>query len=357
MKRVAGILLALGLGLSTAACSGNDTGASGTDPSPSASPTAQAASNLPDPHAMTGMKEAESIGDPEVIEGNYKQSLPVTLTDEENNTVTVTDTSRVLAIDIYGTISRTVIALGYGDNLVGRTISSTEKSLEDLPVVTQNGHELNSEAVMTLNPTLIIADRSVGDPAVLDRIRATGVPVVLVSSDRSLETNSQLMTDIAHALGADEAGKALVERTEGEIKDAQEQIAQWTPQVPLDAAFLYVRGTAGIFFILGPDGGSGALIEALGARDVAGANGITGTTPANAEALVALNPEVVFVMSGGLESTGGVEGLLARAGMSDIRAGQNQRIIAIPDGMALSFGPQTGDILLSIAKALYGVES
>ncbi|MDO5723690.1 MAG: ABC transporter substrate-binding protein [Flaviflexus sp.] len=311
---------------------------------------------LPDPHTMTGLSEVPNLPDPTPIEGDFTQSLPVTVTDVENNTVEVDDTSRILALDINGTLSRTVISLGLGDSLVGRTVSSTEDMLADLPVVTENGHSLNVEAIMSLNPTLVLADRSVGPPEAIDQLRQSGIDVVLVDPHRSIDTTDELIGFVAETLGLPEAGEQLSARVESEIADAKEQIAAWAPDDPVDAAFLYVRGTAGVFFILGSEDGATELINGVGANDVAGEQGITSTTPANAESLVTLDPEVIFVMTQGLESTDGMEGLFARPGVSQTRAGETQRVIAIPDGISLSFGPQTADILLSVARALYGVD-
>ena len=147
-----------------------------------------------------------------------------------------------------------------------------------------------------------------------------------------------------------------MKRTEGEIDAAKKQIAQWAPKKPMKIAFLYVRGTAGIFFILGSQDGASELIHGVGGDDVAGDKGIKSVAPANAESLVTLNPDAIFVMKNGLTSTGGMKGLLARAGVANTIAGRNHRVIAIPDGISLSFGPQTGEVLTSVAKALYGVK-
>lgn len=312
--------------------------------------------NLPDPHALTGVSEVPDLSDPVPIEGNFEQSLPVTVTDDEGNEVTVTDTSRILALDLAGSLSRTVVALGYGDSLVGRSISSTEDQLADLPVVTAEGHSLNAEAILNLRPTLIIADRTIGPPEVLSQLSASGIPVILTDPDHSMGSNSDRLRAVAEILGVPEAGAALVERTENEIDEAIEEISAWVPDEPLTVAFLYVRGTAGVFFIFGADNGTSALIESVGARDIASEEGILGTVPANAESLLLLNPDVIFTMTDGLDSTDGVDGLLARPGMADTTAGKNERIIAIPDGMSLSFGPQTGEVLVAVAKALYGVD-
>ena len=94
----------------------------------------------------------------------------------------------------------------------------------------------------------------------------------------------------------------------------------------------------------------------MGADDVASDKGIKTLVPANAESLVSINPDAIFVMRDGLSSTGGMKGLLARAGVANTTAGRKQRVIAIPDGISLSFGPQTGEVLTAVAKALYGVK-
>ncbi|GAE75468.1 heme ABC transporter [Cutibacterium acnes JCM 18918] len=93
----------------------------------------------------------------------------------------------------------------------------------------------------------------------------------------------------------------------------------------------------------------------MGADDVASDKGITTLVPANAESLVSING-CDLRHEDGLASTGGMKGLLARAGVANTTAGRKQRVISIPDGISLSFGPQTGEVLTAVAKALYGVK-
>ena len=78
-------------------------------------------------------------------------------------------------------------------------------------MVTKDGHSLNAEAILSLQPTLILVDRSVGPPEVIDQLRAAGVPVVLLDPERNLESTGSLITSVAQALGVPDAGKVLVE--------------------------------------------------------------------------------------------------------------------------------------------------
>lgn len=155
--------------------------------------------------------------------------LPVTVTDIQGTEVTVSDTSRVLALDVYGTLSRTVFELGLGDSLVGRDVSTQFPEASELPLVTQNGHDLNAEAILELDPTLIITDTSLGPWDVMLQMRDSGIPVVVVDSHRGLDNLTALTEQVAAALGVPAAGATLAERIERQVGEVSEDIAAVAP--------------------------------------------------------------------------------------------------------------------------------
>ncbi|MCZ9292805.1 MULTISPECIES: hemin ABC transporter substrate-binding protein [Corynebacterium] len=307
-----------------------------------------------DPRAAQGVKTVPSLDDVAPVATNPTPALPVSLVDAKGFDVEVTDVSRILALDLYGTYTKTLTGLGLNENIVGRTVSSTEPSLADRPVVTVGGHNLNAEAILELNPTLVIVDESVGPPEVIEQIRNAGITTVMMNPKRSLETIGDDIRLVASVVGLPEEGEKLAERSMREVEEALAVIDEIKPAEPLRMAFLYLRGTGGIFYIIGEDYGSTSLINALGGRDMAAEAGITDLKPASPEALAELNPEMFVLMTKGLESTGGMEGLLQRPGVVQTIAGQNQRAITMNDGDSLAFGPQTGELLLRAAKLLYG---
>lgn len=317
-------------------------------------PTATATTwSVPDPRGLTGLSEVTDIGDIVPVTSSPSPALPVTVTDHEGNSVTVNDTSRILALDIAGTLSRTLCGLGLSGSIVGRTVSSTEPALAHLPVVTANGHDLNVEAILALSPTLILTDITVGTREIMSQFTSAGIPVVVTNPDRTLETVRSDIESVGAAVGLVQEAAQLAQRAQDEIDQAKATIAQWAPADPLKTVFLYVRGTGGVFFILGAGQPASSLITGVGASDVATEQGVAGLVPATAEAIAKLDPEVILCMTEGLSSTGGLEGLLARPGLAQTTAGKNQRVVSIPDGQSLAFGPQSGEILLSTAKALY----
>ena len=312
--------------------------------------------DLPDPRTITGVSAVTGVGEPVPVTDDPQPQLPVELTDADGYDVVVDDVSRILALDLYGAYTKTLIGLGMRDSIIGRTVSSDEPSLANLPVVTQGGHNINVEAVLELNPSLVIVDHSIGPREAIDQIRDVGVPVVVMEPLHTVDGISEDINTLGSVVGLPDDAEVLAERSVKQYEQAVADIRTITPEDPLRMAFLYARGTGGVFFILGEEDGVNELIKGVGGIDVATENGIRTASPANAESLAKLNPDVFIMMEKALESTNGVDGLLERPGVAQTIAGQNRRIVTVPDGQALAFGPQTGDLLERLAIELYAPE-
>jgi iron complex transport system substrate-binding protein len=313
-----------------------------------------------DPRAWTGVV-APAIDDPGVqpVQEGAESELPARLTDAQGTEVVVEDTSRILALDIHGTLSRTVFELGLGDQVIGRDVSTQFDEAADLPLVTGNGHELNAEAILALDPTVILTDTSLGPWDVILQLREAGIPVVVIDSDRNLGNVAEITQMVADALGVPSAGTELAQRQQQEIDEVVEAVAAQTPPEGerLRTVFLYVRGSAGVYYMFGQGSGADDLIDAVGGYDVAEEIGWDGMRPVTAEGLVAASPELVVMMSKGLESTGGIDGLLEQLpALAQTPAGRNERIVAMDDSLILGYGPTTAAVVNALAVAVLAPE-
>lgn len=282
--------------------------------------------------------------------------LPARVTDTQGSHVTVGSVDRILALDVYGSLAATVYGLGLGSHLVGRDTSTGFPAARSLPLVTRNGHQLNAEAILALHPTVLITDTTLGPWNVVLQVRASGVPVVVVDSKRSLGTVGTLVDQVAAALGVPAEGKRLADRLDGGIRAERAQIDSVAPKDParrLRIAFLYARGRLGVYYLFGQGTGADSLIDALGGVDVATDAGIKGFTPLDAEALARTKPDVLLMMTDGLASVGGVAGALGLPGVAQTPAGQHRRVVDMSDFQLLSFGPLTASVLDALARALY----
>jgi iron complex transport system substrate-binding protein len=227
--------------------------------------------------------------------------------------------------------------------LVGRDISSTEKSLESIPVVT-SGHQVIPERVLALNPDLVIIDASTGPSSAIDQIRSAGVKTVTTPESWNLSDISVKIRAVGAAIGANNQAEALIEKMQQALLVTS--VAN-KPRV----AFLYLRGTSAIYLIGGPGSGADSLLLAVGAEDVGAQKLDRPFNALTAESLAALNPDVILVMTKGLTSVGGVEGLIKLPGVAQTTAGKNSAIIDVDDSLLLSFGPRTPSLLAELAKA------
>jgi len=316
---------------------------------------------LSDPHDWVGPSTAllaSATIDPIAV--NPRQSLPVTVDSDELTgelSVTIESTDRVLALDMSGSLAATVWAVGFGDRLVGRDISTTFPGVEELPVVTGSGHAISPESVLALRPDVIITDGTIGPIDVMLQLREAGIPVVFVRVPPGMSQPAELSKRVAAIFGAPDMGEKLALRLTDDIAEVTATIKSLTPQDPdqkLRMVFLYLRGANGIYYLFGEESGAGELIEALGGRDIATEVGWTGLRPMTDEALIGANPDLILVMSGGLDSVGGVEKLVElKPALGLTPAGRNLRFVDMADSQVLSFGPRTPEIIDALARAIY----
>ncbi|GGZ96191.1 ABC transporter substrate-binding protein [Streptomyces subrutilus] len=278
-------------------------------------------------------------------------ALPVTVASADGTQVTVASADRI--VPLTGSLNEIVYTLGLGGQVVARDITATFEQAAKLPVVTR-GHDVSAESVLSLRPTLVLAETTSGPAEAVQQIRDAGIPVLVVAPAKTLEDVAKRTDAVAAALGVKEAGTRLNERTAARIATARTEVPAASGKKPR-VAFLYLRGTASVYLLGGSDSGAASLLEAAGAVDTGKESGLgKDFTPITSEALAAAAPDAILVMSKGLESVGGVDGLVKIPGVAETPAGMDRRVITIDDGVLLNYGPRTDQVLTSLVAQLYG---
>jgi iron complex transport system substrate-binding protein len=228
--------------------------------------------------------------------------------------------------------------------IVGRDISSTEVSLDSIPIVT-SGHQVLPEKVIALKPDLVLIDASTGPKAAIETIKAAGISVVQTPESWSLQDLPNKVRAVGRAIGALNQAEELVAQIEQSLSGST---VKNSPRI----AFLYLRGTSAVYLIGGAGSGADSLLAAIGAIDVGAQKLDRPFNTLTAESLAELNPDVILVMSKGLESVGGIEGLLKLPGVAQTKAGKNSAVIDVDDSLLLSFGPRTPSLVDALANAI-----
>ena len=274
--------------------------------------------------------------------------LPATFTDSTGKDVTVSDISRIVPLN--GDIAEIVWDLGLGANIVGADVSATyPPELQDLPSI-GFGRQLSAEGILSLDPTVVIGDTTAGPADVINQIREAGITVVIIKSYTDITAPFEKIADVSAALGVSAEGEALAASVQQQIDDAKALAATATSKPRV--VFLYIRGAA-VQLIGGKGSGADTLIDMAGGIDGGTEAGVNGFMPITAESLVTAAPDVILVMSGGLESIGGIDGLMQIPGIAETPAGQNGRIIAFDDQYLLGLGPRMGQVITDLVYGLH----
>jgi iron complex transport system substrate-binding protein len=238
-----------------------------------------------------------------------------------------------------------IASLGHLDILIGRDVASDVASLESVEVVT-SGHQIVAEKILSLNPDLVIIDALSGPSSALVAIENAGIRMVKISEAWKLDEIDRKVSEIAQAIGAIDDGEKLIAALQGS-KSAVTQIP-----VGKTIAFLYLRGGSAIYLIGGKGSGTDSLIAAIGGVDAGAQKFDNPFTPMTAEAIATLNPDLFLVMSKGLESVGGIDGLVELPGIAQTQAGKKRAIVAVDDSLLLSFGPRTYSLLVALSQSV-----
>lgn len=282
--------------------------------------------------------------------------LPARVVDKDGKTVTVRDISRVVVLN--GDLAETAFALlgplGLGHHIVGTDLGAlyppAAAKLQNI------GYRatLSAEGIISLKPSLVIGvgdgTAAAGPPAVIDQLKAAGIPLVLFHDHSDLNAGPKKLRELGKALGLPKRGERLARQVEGQIALAKKEAAGVTSRPRV--AFLYLRGPR-VQLLCGAGFNSSSLIAAAGGIDAGAQAGIKDCVPVTSEGLVAARPDVLLVLKDGLASVGGVDGLLRIPGVAQTPAGQQRRVLAYDDLLLLGLTPRTGAALRSLVRGLH----
>ena len=257
-----------------------------------------------------------------------------------------TAADRVLSVG--GSVTEIVYALGEGDRLVARdSTSSFPDSAVKLPDVGYM-RALAPEGVLSVNPDLIIAEEGSGPQETIDVLREAQIDFVTIPDGFSAEAVQTKIEAVAKALGVEEKGKELADKTLSSIKAAA-----------LDATR---EDRKRVIFILSTRGGrivaSGTNTAADGIIALAGATNVIsdfeGYKPLTDEAVLAAAPDVILMMDRGGNHSAADDELLTMPSIAGTPAAETRSILRMNGLLLLGFGPRTGEAITALNEALYG---
>ena len=249
---------------------------------------------------------------------------------------TATSAHAMRLISIGGALTEIVYLLKANSELVGvDTTSIYPAAATRLPNVGYT-RSLSAEGILALRPTQLIATEDAGPPIVLKQIVDTRIPLTILPSSHQFKDLIERVNTIGRLVHKTDMAQALASRLHLEWKDAQERVSH--SKVNNIRALFVLSQNPSQLMVGGTKTSADAMIKFAGARNaIAGMSGFKPLTP---EAVIAANPDVIVVTDQGMKAVGGIGGVLRFPGISQTRAGKEQKIISLEAMYLLGFGPR-----------------
>ena len=246
-------------------------------------------------------------------------------------------------ISLNGAISETLAALDNSENIIGVDVTSTFP--EELKTkATDLGHvrSITAESILALQPTLIFGTSKDVNPTLNEQLNKANIKLILIDQKYTVDGTKQLVTDVAKAINK--------ENYQPILDNISNQIATVKPfEKKPKVLFIYARG-AGNLMVAGKETPLHSMIELAGAENAAAS--LTDFKPLTPEALLTTNPDVILMFDSGLQSLGGVDGLLKIEGLSATNAGKNKKVITMEGQLLSGFGPRLGEAVVELHNKL-----
>ncbi|MEL6820591.1 MAG: ABC transporter substrate-binding protein [Calditrichota bacterium] len=254
--------------------------------------------------------------------------------------------SRIISVG--GHITETVFALGAGANVVGTDLSSIYPAeVRELPQVGYH-RTISAEGVLSLNPSFFIGSSVTGPPEAVEQLRRTKIDMLIVEDDYSIDGARNKIRLLADKLNRKAEGDSLVAILDEDLK----KVEMLKKKVKKKPRVLFLLSHSPTSLLVAGRGTRAAKMIELAEGESVG-NDFNGFKPLNPESLVAKAPDVIIMLSMGINSVGGIESLLERPGINLTPAAKNKRVEVFDDQYFTSFGPRLGKALYDVMLALH----
>jgi iron complex transport system substrate-binding protein len=249
---------------------------------------------------------------------------------------TATTSRAMRLISIGGALTEIVYLLKANTELVGvDTTSIYPAAATRLPNVGY-ARSLSAEGILALRPTQVLATEDAGPPMVLKQINDAGISLTILPAGHQLKDVIDRVSAIGKLVHKTNAAQALASQLRLEWKNTQERVAH-SKYKNIRALFILSQNPSQLM-VGGAKTSSDAMIAYAGARNAI--TGFSGFKPLTPEAVIAANPDVILLTDQGMKAVGGIGGVLRFPGISQTRAGKEQKIVSLEAMYLLGFGPR-----------------
>jgi iron complex transport system substrate-binding protein len=243
---------------------------------------------------------------------------------------------RIVALDAGS--AELIDALGAGGTLVGVPAGATlQGGARPAEVVPASG-EIDVDAVVALEPDLLVATVDTDRVAVSQIERQTGAPLY-VQPSRTVDDLLEAVLELGFVLGHPVEARRLSGQLQRGVAEIEERLTD------VDSVRVFVD--TGLFVTVGDESILGDLLRRAKGENVAPDPDLG---PASAEDLAAADPDIYLATS---DSDRTLESLARDPETKDLRAVREGRVVILPVDVVLEPGAEIVEALRTVAVALH----
>ena len=270
--------------------------------------------------------------------GTIAQTYPVSVHGAgDRPTVLKQRAERIVVLDPGPT--ETLLALGAGPRLVGVPDGLAKGDAKSASEIVRRTGQLDVDAVVRLNPDLIVATSTIDELDVARAQRESGA-AVYVQPDNSILNVEQGTIDLGFLTGEAARARQLVAKIELQVARVKDRMTEVAPvSVFVDTGF----------FITVPERSLlGDLVRIAKGESIAGSS--PGQGPFPIKDIVKANPDVYLATSDAEVTLASLRG---QDGLRTIKAVRKHRVEVVRVGLVTRAGARIGVGLMAVAKALH----
>ncbi|GAC1479632.1 MAG: hemin ABC transporter substrate-binding protein [Gemmatimonadaceae bacterium] len=223
--------------------------------------------------------------------------------------------------------------------LVARDLTSTyPPSITSLPSVGYH-RALSAEGILSMRPTMLLTDGNLGPDAVVAQIEKVGIPVVVMTPGRGLDSAQLLLAALGRRFHRERQADSVVAAWRQGMAEAATDSAWRSAQPAPRVLVMHFGQVVNDYLAVKRGTPADQLIRSAGGVNaVDSVGGMMRLTP---ELIAKAAPDVIIATDVGFDRVGDVAKFAALPGVALTPAGRARRIYRVDETELMYFGPRT----------------
>ena len=250
-------------------------------------------------------------------------------------------------------LTEMVFALGKGYDIVGVDLSSTFPDSAKLLKTVGYHRALSAEAIISMNPELVIHSNDIGPETVLPQITKAGLNVKVFGGANTIDSARLLLKELGKFFGEEAHADSIIKKMDIEIVRAADSLNALNIKDSLKVMIIHFGLRNNNYFVMSGRNGVGDKMVRLAGGKPALYDG-KGAREMSAEAVALANPDIIIATDFGYDRMGSMDKFITGVpGVSLTNAGKNKRIVRFEEHDLIYFGPRTGENVIKLMNLLH----